>query len=75
MSEQHGIRKLVKSKRFWTLLGTMIVMVVNEVAPSVQIEPQWIVALGAMLIGGYSVQDAAREFGKNGGTSEVPAQD
>ena len=67
---RHGIAKLMHSKRFWTTLGTLISLVANEVF-SANVQPEFIVMLGGILIGGYSVQDAVAEHakGKNGDNS------
>ena len=76
----HGIPKLMKSKRFWSMLIGLIVSIGAALHPDLQdnlqqLQPM-ILGIVGIAIGGYSVQDVARELGKNGGAnSEVPAQD
>ena len=60
---EHGIAKLIRSKRFWTTLGTLVSLVANEVFAA-NVQPEFIVMLGGILIGGYSVQDAVSEHAK-----------
>ena len=65
----HGIAKLMHSKRFWSAVGTLVSLIVNELSGR-NVPAEWIITLGGILIGGYTGQDVAREFNNpksNGG--------
>lgn len=78
MSE-HGIPKLMKSKRFWTLILGLIIMIVTEVSPQWGIDLRnqqtSILAVVGLAIGGYSLQDTARELNKNGGAPAAQGEE
>ena len=57
-----GFTKMVKSKRAWSAVGTLAAVVLSELA-GIAIEPELIVTLGAVLVGGYAIQDAAAAYG------------
>ena len=68
-TSNHGLVKLMHSKRFWSAIGTLVSLVVNELSGRT-LPPEWVITLGSFLIGGYAIQDTARELNKpktNGG--------
>ena len=71
---EHGIAKLIQSKRFWTMLLGLITTIVAALQPDLsenldKLSPMIISIIG-ITVGGYSVQDAVREHanGKKGET-------
>ena len=68
----HGLSKLIHSKRFWSAIGTLVSLVVNELSGRT-IPPEWVITLGGILIGGYTAQDTAHAL-SNGKTNK-PAQE
>ena len=59
---ESGLAKLMKSKRAWVALATLLATALNEIT-GVDLDPAAIVALGAVLVGGYALEDAARARG------------
>ena len=57
---EHGLAKLMQSKRFWSAIGTLVSLIVNELSGRT-IPPEWVITLGGILIGGYTGQDMVRE--------------
>ena len=60
-----GLRKLTHSKRFWTAVIGLVALVLNDLAISSDIQPDAIVTVIGVLIGGYSVQDTATALRKD----------
>lgn len=61
-----GLTNLKKSKRFWTAIIGLFLMVAVEFAPGLadnaaQIQDTVLIIVG-LLIGGYSLQDAAASY-------------
>ena len=54
-----GFSKLKKSRRAWVALATLLATILSELS-GVELDPAAIVALGAVLVGGYAIEDAAR---------------
>ena len=56
-----GLAGMIKSKRAWSAIGTLVAVVLTELAGT-NIDPELIVTLGAVLVGGYAIQDAAAAY-------------
>lgn len=57
-----GAAKLIRSKRAWAALATLLATALNEIW-GIELDPAIIVALGAVVVGGYAIEDAARARG------------
>ena len=66
-----GLNGLFHSKRFWSSIIGIVVMIISAHVPSLEDNLQHIAptiaAIVMTIIGGYSVQDAAREINTNQG--------
>ncbi len=61
--KEMGLAKLCKSRRAWVALATLVATGLNELW-GVDLDPAVIVALGAVVVGGYAIEDAARARGE-----------
>ena len=61
-----GLAKLVKSKRAWVAFATLMAVMLNEIW-GIDLDPAVIVALGAVVVGGYAIEDAAKAREGNDG--------
>lgn len=54
-----GLHKLVKSRRFWSAFATLAALIANELF-RIEIDAPLIMGIGAVLVGGYAIEDAAK---------------
>ena len=74
--ESIGLVKMLKSKRAWSAFGTFLAVILAD-GLGIEIQPELIVMIGGVLVGGFALEDAARAVGgnKEAATKEVATTD
>ena len=76
--DEHGLKKSTKAKRFWVSAVGLVIIIITSFSPTTGEElaqaRESILGVIALLVGGYSIQDAAREIRNPQEATEQPTE-